>query len=593
LKLSDLRASGVSGLSENRKPKVLLYCPTYKVKGNELIKQQTRDAIRSLRFNGDLDVVINAHSWYPPPDYRNVLEHYKHARKLTLDGGFDALLTVEHDIIPPRWGLQRLWDMDVPVAYGVYIFRGSNNVVNVFRMVNSDNPDMSMSLFKGMLQNAVKKGIVETSGTGNGFTLIRRDVLEKLDFRQSDNGSYCPDLPFSTDCLRAGIKQYANFKVLCGHVLDNGTLWVNTEYGIMMNRIQVLQNFVGSDGVKYKAGKTYDMDAGLVDDYSRAGFIQVVGGRNWVVKDKTDKKTIAIRHHQNKARPLADALHKAGYKTVDSPIPADALLIDHDIKEYGHREHVERYSKMDKPVFVYPHGAAPMLCWDGIHEPSDMVNTVFVTSTGHKRVMERYGFPLPIEVIGWYLCDIKPWEPTDGYRILFAPIHPIMGHVFMFPEDLEANRRTYERLLAIDGIDLVVRHIGNLKINGLWDDPKATIYQGKTDNNTDQIEKADLVIGNGTIAYMAIAMGKPTIMMNQLTPAREPDIHTLERLESASVEKYADYMRFPFDVDNSDNLEKIIKDACRREPKGWKKRFMNQQFDPVKFAELIGELIKE
>jgi hypothetical protein len=298
-------------------------------------------------------------------------------------------------------------------------------------------------------------------------------------------------------------------------------------------------------------------------------------------------KSIAIKHHQNKAKPLKNALADAGYKTVSSPIMADALLIDHDIKEYGHRDHVERFYKAGKPVFLYPHGAAPMLCWDGIHEPSGMIKGQFVTSKGHAEVLRRYEYPVKTYEIGWYLTEVRPWQPTDGYRVLFAPIHPIMGHVYMFPEDLEVNRKTFERLLEIDDIDLTVRHIGRLEINGLWQEPGVRIYNGSTDQNIDEILNSDLVISNGTMAYSAIALGIPTIMMNQMTPAREPDIHTLERLDSTSTEKYEKYMRYPFDVDNSDNLKKIMQEACRREPKQWRKRFIGDQFDPANFCNLI------
>ena len=231
-----------------------------------------------------------------------------------------------------------------------------------------------------------------------------------------------------------------------------------------------------------------------------------------------------------------------------------------------------------------------MLSWDGIHEPNKNVTATLVTSKGHAEVMKRYGFPIPTHVIGWYLCPQKRWKPTKGTNVLFAPIHPILGHIFMFPEDLAANTRTYERLLEIEDINLTVRHIGDLEVNGLWEAPGVRIYQGETDNNYDQIDNADVVISNGTMAYMAVARGKPVIMLNQLTPAREPDIKTHERLESVSIEKYEQYMRFPFDVENDPDLGTIIRDACKREPKQWRKRFIGEQFEPDKFCELIGEL---
>lgn len=576
------------------KPRILLYCPTYIIAGHEQIKKETRASIEAVEFDGVVDKVINSKSKFPPPSYENTLVHYQQARQRVLDEGYDALLTVEHDIIIPQDGLQKLWDIDKPVAYGVYTFRGSKNIVNAFRMVRSKNPDMSMSAFKGMLARALKREVIEVSGTGNGCTLIRREVLEQIDFRRTDKDNPVPDMPFSTDCMKAGIKQWAHFGVLCGHIIDTGTLWVNTE-GADMDEVEVLREFVGADGVKYRKGKTYPMEEKYIDDYERAGYIltkKTASARPWVMKEKAPAKpakgkTIAIRHHQNKAKVFAYALEQGGFDIVKSPKPADALLIDHDIKEFGHQERVRRFYDAGKPVFIYPHGAAPMLTWDGMHEPSEMITANFVTSKGHQQVMKRYGYPTPTHVIGWYLCEQKPWEPTDGYKVLFAPVHPVLGHKFMFPEDLELNRRTYERLLEIDEIDLTVRHIGGLEYNGLWEAEGVRIFQGKTDNTFDDIDNADLVIANGTLAYMAIARGKPTVMLNQLTQAKEPDIHARERFEAASVDKYEKYMRFPFDVENHSDLSKIMKDACRREPKQWRKRFIGEQFDQVEFVKLI------
>jgi len=302
---------------------------------------------------------------------------------------------------------------------------------------------------------------------------------------------------------------------------------------------------------------------------------------------------ISVRHHQKKAMPLVKALKGGKFPVVDAKDKVgDALLIDHDIDEYGHGGFVRKFHKAGKPVFIYPHGAAPLLCWDGIHKPNTMVSMNFVTSKGHAEVLRRYEYPIPTHVIGWFLCDILPWKATEGKRILFAPIHPILGHLFMFDEDRATNTKTFERLLELDDVELTVRHIGTLEANGLWDVPGIEIHQGRTDNTYADIDNADLVISNGTMAYMAVARGKPTIMMNQMTPSREPDIKTYERMESVSIEKYEKYMRFPFDVDNNDKLGRIIKDACNREPKQWRKRFIGEQFDPVEFCNLMSELVE-
>ena len=578
------------------KPKVLLYCPTFKVNGKEQIKIESRKSIANIKFNGIVHKEINSQNNHTPPNYQNVLEHYQRARKKVLSKGYDALFTVEHDIIVPPDGLQKLWDLNVPVAYGIYLFRGSKNVVNAFRMVDAPAPDMSLSIFQDLLEEALIEEVVEVSGCGNGCTLIRREVLEKIDFRQADSGGYCPDMPFATDCLKSGIKQFAHFGVQCGHVLDNKTIWLNTNYlGKNVLEVVILQDFVGKDGIAYKTGQQTVMEDCLIEDYLRAGFLNMKYESH--VKDLPQKPKIAIRHHQKKAMPLVKALEDDGFKTIKHTQGlADVLLIDHDIVEYGHGGTVDKFHKAGKPVFIYPHGAAPLLCWDGIHKPNDKIKVNFVTSRGHAEVLRRYGYPVPTEVIGWYLTEVKPWKPVKKkhLNILFAPLHPILGHVFMFEEDKEANAETYTRLLELvkqGKIDLSVRHIGKLDANGLWEADGIEIHQGRTDNTYDDIEKADLVISNGTMAYMSIALGKPTIMLQQMTPSREPDIHTFEKLESKNTHLYEKYMRFPFDVENDDDLWKIIRDACRREPKQWRKRFIGDPFDPVKFCAMIEELV--
>ena len=165
----------------------------------------------------------------------------------------------------------------------------------------------------------------------------------------------------------------------------------------------------------------------------------------------------------------------------------------------------------------------------------------------------------------------------------------------MFPEDLEVNRKTFEGLVEmVPDINLTVQYLGlsDLETIGLRNAKGVTFCTSKPDQSIDEIEKADLVISNGTIAYQAIALGKPTIMMNQLTPTREPHIKTHERLEAATSHKYELYMRFPFDVSNG-SLKSVMRDACKREPKQWRKRFIGEPFDAFHFGELMASLIEE
>jgi hypothetical protein len=156
---------------------------------------------------------------------RNVLAQYNHARTLCLSGPYDAMVTVEHDIILPPHALATLCDDGAAVVYGTYMLRHGMPVINALKYENERNSGMSLSLYNGALAQASKAERVEVSGVGFGCTLIRRQVLEAIPFRQDAAGN-APDMPFAHDCLRQGIQQVARFNVRCGHIHEGEILSV-------------------------------------------------------------------------------------------------------------------------------------------------------------------------------------------------------------------------------------------------------------------------------------------------------------------------------------------------------------------------------
>jgi len=165
----------------------------------------------------------------------NHLHQFKRGRETFLAGRWDAMLVVESDIIPPQDALRRLAAVmngtprvrGADVAYGVYRFRASD-VVNVFELYPSKNgrmprnPGESLSVHPHLLKRAVKLGVYPCSGAGFGCTLIRRRVLEEIEFRiEEQNGAHC-DSYWIRDVLRAGFSQAADMRVACGHKDTSG-----------------------------------------------------------------------------------------------------------------------------------------------------------------------------------------------------------------------------------------------------------------------------------------------------------------------------------------------------------------------------------
>lgn len=299
---------------------------------------------------------------------------------------------------------------------------------------------------------------------------------------------------------------------------------------------------------------------------------------------------IAVSDHQNKARHLIAALQEAGHEILPRDKPADALLIDFDGPTGHYGRTIEMQYSYGAVIFVYSHGAAPMVAYDGIWQPSDKVSAYLAQAPGQKLVMETYGYPHPIHVIGWHYCKPRPFQPVEQVkRVLFGPWHP-HANDYLHPERRNANQRVYNTLLE-QAYDLTVRHIRPLYANGLDEVEGVKYVRGYTDNTLEDIDAADLVVAEGTLAYLAIARGKPVIMFGQnvqpLDGYHDDMIGYVDNWDS-----YADLMRYPYDYDDGDFGE-LVDRARRFEPLKWKERFIGQPLDAEWFGNYIDLLTHE
>lgn len=271
---------------------LLIFTPTYVREDKSLaIHDETVSSINDLDIPDGVhvDVKITTNNPYPHTgearhDHENTLYQYRHARKLTLDGGYDAVLFIEHDMIVPKNALVKMLNTKADVVYGVYLFRHVSPILNACRAVSSRWPDQSLSFFPEIARQAKKQGWIEVSGAGFGCTLIHRRVLEKIDMRRSEIGGHpSPDMPFAADCMRNHFKQIARFDVLCGHIKPDGEVLMPFEKGdkdvINTMKIYVYRTFnanINGRTVHYEEGEIKDMPKECIDDYMRAGFVGYV-----------------------------------------------------------------------------------------------------------------------------------------------------------------------------------------------------------------------------------------------------------------------------------------------------------------------------
>lgn len=199
-------------------PHVLVYCPLSPTPPR--VYDRTMQSIMSMNWCEPLDIVYGRQDMEKHPGSNggnhNLLEKYQQARRLALYGGYDALLTVESDMILPRLTLERLTRIEADIAYGLYVSRHGNHCWLAFSEIADNFIGESFSNDPELCQTAWGNAI-ETYGIGMGCTLIWRRVLECIDFRLP-NPAVANDWFLALDAKAAGFSQVHDCGVVCGHI---------------------------------------------------------------------------------------------------------------------------------------------------------------------------------------------------------------------------------------------------------------------------------------------------------------------------------------------------------------------------------------
>ncbi len=300
---------------------------------------------------------------------------------------------------------------------------------------------------------------------------------------------------------------------------------------------------------------------------------------------------IAITDHFREAVPIAHALHDAGHQIVSGG-PADLLLIDLDPPRYGYRELIDLHKGMGAKVLVYPHGGGASTAYDGLIEPYEPVDGQLVMGWGAVEQLRRLGYRRPAHTIGWSYCPQLPFRPrADVRRIVFAPVHP-GGDGSLLAYRREQNASIFAQLVA-GPWDVVVRHIGTVEQNGIWEASGVRFVQGKMDLSHAEIDAADAVVaGDGTYPAMAVARGVPTVIYGQFSPTSfgaegEP------AAPLRSLHLYEDLARYPMDAADGP-LDEVLHAAARddRAIADWRRRWIGEPFHGSTVATVIERLVR-
>ncbi|GIV82780.1 MAG: hypothetical protein KatS3mg051_2134 [Anaerolineae bacterium] len=202
--------------------RILLYCPL--APQTPRIYARTVESLFRMQWDGPLPMVFGRCDAPRGTKYQDLCAKHNEARTMVLDGGYDAVLFVENDMVVPPDTLERLCAVDADVAYGLYVSRHGWNRWLAFHSIHgyggvsySQDPER---------MRAVWGTVSETLGVGMGCTLIHRHVLERIGFRTAPDDVVADDWMFALDCIDQGFRQAHDFGVVCGHITPDGKiLW--------------------------------------------------------------------------------------------------------------------------------------------------------------------------------------------------------------------------------------------------------------------------------------------------------------------------------------------------------------------------------
>ncbi len=295
-----------------------------------------------------------------------------------------------------------------------------------------------------------------------------------------------------------------------------------------------------------------------------------------------NSRRFAVREHQDKAVPFVQALIDCGYTLVPDFRDADFYLIDVDRRIDDLKECLSRQI----PVFIYPHGSRTVIAYDGVYSAWPHTACNFVFGSGQVEIGRRIKYPCPMEPVGWAYNRLRPFSPTSGKRILFAPIHPNGGGIPLSKIDRELNRRAFDTLREL-AVPFTVRYGRNLSDNNIPEirDPLISYSQAELSvgDSLRAIEKFDLIIGHQLFASLAISLGKPTVMFGESAPP-----HSVRR-SVRSWSLYQGLLQFPLDLIETCDPRSLLESACRSDLRiaDWRSKFIGCEFDPIRFVDQL------
>ena len=231
--------------------KILCFTPLHPDYG---IRPRALSSVMALDHDDVLDRHFSANDNPFDSAHDNITYQHNKARGMVLQDGYDALLSIEADMIVPSDTISRLIDANADISYGLYVWRHKRVRWSAYKTIGLwGGESISLNHDGSDARDAWGK-VIDVAGLGMGCTLIGRDVLEHISFRLHD-GSHswiqdeyaadlqtmgidsgrdhkdmvCDDWLLAMDAQHYGFTQRADCGLICGHITDEGVLWPDVD----------------------------------------------------------------------------------------------------------------------------------------------------------------------------------------------------------------------------------------------------------------------------------------------------------------------------------------------------------------------------
>jgi len=243
--------------------KILIYCPLNPEPPG--IHQRTLASIFALEWDGQVDIVFGKNDQDIIRFNRNernkdIAQKYNNAREMALRGDYDAMMTIEADMIPPPNALKRLSEVDADIAHGLYVSRHGKHSWLMYKKITEQVRGSEGMGESREEREALWGKIVESAGAGLGCTLINKKALGAIPFREM--GQWVSnDWYFSVDAFNKGLTQAHDCGVICGHIDGYRVLWPDVTDGYIVTDEEPLdiKELMSMANGKYIAMATLDL----------------------------------------------------------------------------------------------------------------------------------------------------------------------------------------------------------------------------------------------------------------------------------------------------------------------------------------------